>query len=233
MRKLLLSSLMAFPLIVWGQAVRVDIPLLTVAPGSSGSSAGSLAQALWVSNATVIVCTHPSTLSSCTPATTYNDYTEDAVCPPSTPLVQLPGTACTASTGVAANVGFWYFGGVVDYWVTSSYGTFGPYTVSGSVGGGGGGGSGYAATVINIAAAPYNAVADGVTDNTTAIQNAITAACAAHTSIYVPGNANKFKFTKSLNATNVNGCTGFFITGDPGSGYRWTADASPITKAGS
>lgn len=113
----------------FGQAIRVDVPIQTYGPNVA-SAAGPLPQALWLSNATVQVCQHPASIGSCTPVITYNDYAEDAQCPTLTPLVQLPGTSCTASAGTAANVGFWYGGGPVDYIITSSYGTFGPYTIS-------------------------------------------------------------------------------------------------------
>jgi hypothetical protein len=113
----------------FGQAIRIDQPILTQGPNVPVSG-GPLPQALWVSNGTVQICQHPASIGSCTPVATYNDYAEDATCPTTAPLVQLPGTTCTASAGVAGNVGFWYGGGVVDYIVTSPWGTFGPYTIS-------------------------------------------------------------------------------------------------------
>ncbi len=114
----------------FGQAARVDLPLLTAGP-SVPISGGPLPQALWVANAAAYLCTHPSaTLVACqaAPITTYTDSTEGTTCPTATPLVQLPGNTCTASTGTAANVGFWYGGGVFDYWIVSSYGTYGPFS---------------------------------------------------------------------------------------------------------
>jgi len=114
-------------------AVRNDTPLLTSGPNVP-ISGGPLPQALWLANAKVTVCQHPSTANSCTPAVTYTDSTEATQCPPSAPLTQLPGTICTASTGALANAGFWYGGGLVDFYVYSSYGTKGPYTVSGGSG---------------------------------------------------------------------------------------------------
>jgi hypothetical protein len=112
------------------QAVRVDIPLLTSGPNvPSGSQA--LPQALWVSNASVNFCVHPATtLASCTPVATYMDSTASTECPAATPLVELPGTICAGSAGILGNLGFWYSGGTIDYFVTSTYGTFGPYTVT-------------------------------------------------------------------------------------------------------
>lgn len=132
MRKSLFSLLMACPLILWGQAARVDVNLLTSGPSAPGTN--GLAQALWTSNSTAAICTHPSpTLAYCQshPVATYTDSTMGIPCSsPAAQLVQLPGNTCTASTGVTSNVGFWYSGGIVDYWVTTSYGSFGPYTIN-------------------------------------------------------------------------------------------------------
>src|ERR1035437_10133975 len=114
----------------FGQAARVDIPLLTYGPNVP-SKPGPLPQALWVANATAYLCVHPSTtLAYCkaNPITTYTDSTEGTPCPSTTPLVQLPGNTCTAYTGAASNLGLWYASGTFDYYVASSYGTFGPYT---------------------------------------------------------------------------------------------------------
>ena len=114
----------------FGQATRVDIPLLTSGP-SIPITGGPLPQALWVANSLVYVCTHPSsTLAACQadPITTYTDSTEGTTCPSTEQMVQLPGNTCTASSGVTANVGFWYGGGVFDYWIVSSYGTYGPFS---------------------------------------------------------------------------------------------------------
>jgi hypothetical protein len=114
------------------QEVRVDIPLLTTGPSVPGIP-GPLPQALFVANATVAVCAHPSaTYAACQASlvTTYTDGTGSTPCPTNAQLVQLPGTTCTAISGFASNIGFWYPGGAVDYWVVASYGTYGPYTVN-------------------------------------------------------------------------------------------------------
>lgn len=131
-------------------AVRVDQPILTSGPNVP-SSGGPLPQALWVANATVAICTHPTTLPNtvsatlaecqANPITTYTDSTEGTICPLTSPLVLLPGTTCSASAGAEADLGFWFGGGLADYWVISAYGSYGPYTVSGGGSGGGGGGS--------------------------------------------------------------------------------------------
>jgi len=113
----------------FGQAVREDVPLQTTGPDTPMPN-GNLPQALWLANSTVQVCAHPVVNGVCLPIATYNDSNKDAICPPTAPLTQLPGFTCTASTGSAANVGFWYAGGIIDYLVTSPYGSFGPFTIS-------------------------------------------------------------------------------------------------------
>ena len=126
---LVLSSIGAF-----GQAVRVDIPIQTSGP-TVAYSQGYLPQALWMSNSAVYICAHPSTtLAACQsyPITTYTDSTESTTCPAMAQMVQLPGNTCTASSSVTSNVGFWYAGGIVDYWVVSAYGTYGPLSVNNS-----------------------------------------------------------------------------------------------------
>ena len=128
----ILTALILTAASAFGQAARVDIPLLTSGP-SVPITGGALPQTLWVADSLVYVCTHPSaTLAACqaAPVTTYTDSTEGTTCPPSTQMVQLPGNTCTASSGVTANVGFWYGGGLVDYWVVSPYGNYGPFTVN-------------------------------------------------------------------------------------------------------
>ena len=131
----ILTALILAAVSAFGQAVRVDIPLQTAGP-SVPISGGPLPQALWVANAAAYLCTHPSaTLVACQahPITTYTDSTGGTTCPTATPLVQLPGNTCTAATGTTANVGFWYGGGLFDYWIVSSYGAYGPF--SGNSGG--------------------------------------------------------------------------------------------------
>jgi hypothetical protein len=128
----ILTLLILSAITVFGQAVRVDIPIQTTGPNVP-SGIGPLPQALWIANAGVNICTHPSaSLAACiaSPVTTYTDSTKGTTCPPATPLVQLPGNTCTASTGVASTIGFWYGGGTFDYWITASYGSFGPFTVT-------------------------------------------------------------------------------------------------------
>ena len=128
----ILTALILAAVSAFGQAARVDIPLQTAGP-SVPISGGPLPQALWVANSAAYLCAHPSaTLAACqaAPITTYTDSTEGTTCPTATPLVQLPGNTCTAATGTTANVGFWYGGGLFDYWIVSSYGAYGPFSVS-------------------------------------------------------------------------------------------------------
>ena len=113
-------------------AARVDIPLLTAGPNVP-LTGGALPQALWVANSTVYLCTHPSaTLGACQASliSTFTDSTEGTTCPSATQLVQLPGNICTESTGAAANIGAWVANTSLpfDYWVVSTYGTYGPFT---------------------------------------------------------------------------------------------------------
>ena len=113
-------------------AARVDVPLLTTGPNVP-SSGGPMPQALWLANATVKVCTHPSSINSCTPAPTFTDSTEATQCPSSAPLTRQPGSICVATTGASATAGFWYLGGLIDFYVTSSYGTTGPYVANAAI----------------------------------------------------------------------------------------------------
>ena len=124
----------AFLLIIcanaFGQgAVRVDVPLLTSGPNVPGASQ-PYPQTLWVSNATVQICQHPATLTSCTAVTTYTDASAGSTCPSTAQLVALPGTTCSSNAGILGNVGFWYAGGTVDYIVTTASASYGPYTIS-------------------------------------------------------------------------------------------------------
>jgi len=127
--------LFLFAPLAFGQAVRVDIPLLTSGPNVP-TAGGPFPQALWLSNATIQICTHPATLNSCSYVPTYTDVGSGTQCPGTQQLVALPGNTCSANAGIVGNIGVWYAGGTVDYIVTSSYGTYGPYTVTGINGGG-------------------------------------------------------------------------------------------------
>jgi hypothetical protein len=123
----------------FAQISRVDIPLQTSGPNVPVVN-GPLPQTLWTANAIVVLCAHvqpytAQTYANCvaTSLTTYIDGAASATCPTAKPLVQLPGNTCTAATGTTANIGFWYSGGLFDYYVTTAYGTFGPF--SGPTGG--------------------------------------------------------------------------------------------------
>ena len=125
----ILALVLTVPL--FGQGVRIDLPLRASGPNVPVSG-GPLPQSLILANAKVSICTHPTaSIGACTPVTTYTDVTLNTPCPTNTPIVQLPGSACVATTGVTGNIGFWYAGGVVDYFVSGPYGLQGPYTTSG------------------------------------------------------------------------------------------------------
>ena len=123
------------PALAFGQAVRVDQSLL--APGPNVPISGSpLPQALLLANSTVQVCAHPATVNTCTPVQTYGNSAETIVCPLTAQLTAQGGSTCRSTVGIAADVGFWYAGGTVDYIVSNStYGTLGPYSVSSGGGG--------------------------------------------------------------------------------------------------
>ena len=125
----ILALILTAPL--FGQGVRIDLPLRASGPNVPVSG-GPLPQSLILANAKVSICTHPApSIGACAPATTYTDATMTTPCPTSAPIVQLPGSACVSTTGVTGNLGFWYAGGNVDYFVQGPYGTQGPFTTSG------------------------------------------------------------------------------------------------------
>ena len=139
MKILIKIALFLLPLSMFAQKARVDVILYTSGPAVPVSG-GPLPQALLLANSSVSLCAHPSPSPSvCSPITTYTDSTGATSCPVDSPMVPLPGSACSDNSGPKGNLGFWYDGGIVDYYVYSSYGTFGPYSVSSGTGGGGGG----------------------------------------------------------------------------------------------
>ena len=226
----------------FGQAVRIDIPLQTSGP-SVPISGGPLPQALWVANAAAYLCTHPSaTLAACqaAPITTYTDSTEGTTCPTATPLVQLPGNTCTAATGTTANVGFWYGGGVFDYWIVSSYGTYGPF--SGNSGGVGSGcpttGCAFtgpvSAPIVNgiYAASNFGVKCDGVTDDSTALNSigtfALAQAAGETVTVSFPSNVTCIH-ASSITAWNVSS---LHIKGN-GSRLKFTGSGKQIYLHGS
>lgn len=132
MRRIIPFLFALFVPLAYSQATRVDLPLLTSGPKIPAAAvSGPLPQALWVSNSKAYLCTHPqTTLAACqaNPITTYTDVTEGTPCGTTTQLVQLPGTTCTNSTGVVSNLGAWVGVTTFDYFLITSYGTFGPFT---------------------------------------------------------------------------------------------------------
>lgn len=129
--KRLIPFLLFLGSLCYGQAVRVDQPLLTSGPNVPVPG-GALAQTLWYSNASVYICAHPAVSLVACQNSLITTYTESTMTVPCTTgqIVNLPGNTCSLSAGSTANVGFWYTGGIVDYWITSPYGTSGPYTIS-------------------------------------------------------------------------------------------------------
>jgi hypothetical protein len=131
MSKLSIIILAFAAALAYGQAVRVDQPLMVTGPNVP-TTQGPLPQALFLANATVSICQHPASLAACIPVVTYTDSTEATQCPVNAQMTQAPGSACTGSAGSIARVGFWYGGGLVDYIISSVYGTWGPYSITGA-----------------------------------------------------------------------------------------------------
>ena len=176
----------------FGQFARVDVPIQTSGPNVP-SGAGPLPQALWVSNASASVCIHSASDTSlawcqANPMQTVTDANGSANCPSATPLVQLPGNTCTAYTGVTSNLGLWYGGGIFDYWLVSSYGTFGPYTINPA---NSGGGSGTPQSQCNVI--QQGAKGDCTTDDHAAIQACLNTQLAStpQITVYFPAPAGR------------------------------------------
>jgi hypothetical protein len=188
MKKLAIVALLGLGTLAGAQAIRVDVPILINGPNVPASG-GPLPQALLLANSTINLCQHPATQSSCVPIVTYTDITASQTCASTTPLVQLPGTLCTASTGAAAKIGFWYLGGTVDYLINSTYGIFGPYTITAPTPCGGT----CSVNILEVADSPWEDVrawgakCDGVTNDSAAFLNAATASCSTNATILVPG----------------------------------------------
>jgi hypothetical protein len=183
---------------VYAQAVQFSQPIQTSGPNVP-TSGGALPQTLWVANAKVVVCAHvtPASMQTyvnclATPITTYTDSSMATSCPLSptiAQMVELPGIACTASSGVASTMSFWAVSGTYDYYVISSYGTFGPYNISQGGAGGAGGDPG------TVNAVQYCAV-PGTYD-----QTCVANALAAGNNVVVPavgGAPTTYTFASSV-----------------------------------
>lgn len=133
-------------------------------------------------------------------------------------LVQLPGNTCTQYSGVQANVGFWYTGGAVDYWVTSSYGSFGPFTYNPPTQQSGSGGT--PQSQCNVIT--QGAVGDCVTDDHNAIQACLNKQLTSIPIItaYFPAPPGGCYKTSTLNFTgaSMQGQAGVGFVGTPGAG---------------
>ena len=65
-------------------------------------------------------------------------------CPSTAQLTPSGSSNCVSTTGLQGDFGFWYDAGTnphITWTVKSGYGSFGPYDITGPIGGGGGGGS--------------------------------------------------------------------------------------------
>ena len=214
-----------------GQAIRADIPLLTSGPNVPVTGY-PLPQALIVANATIALCNHPSVnLAACTPIVTYTSSAGSATCLSTKPLVQLPGTTCSATTGLLGDIGFWYAGGTIDYFVTTMYGTYGPYSYSGGTGGGGGGGSGVTiTTVLGLASVPEktNGTIAVVTDGQT-----ITSCTGVGGGVYLVNCQYNGTTWSQLAASSTGGTSFPAITGGTNTNALVIGSGGSLTTSGS
>ena len=135
--------LMLAPALLAQTATRYERPSLTTTPAQV--PVGSLPQLLAVPNAIIAVCGFPATMSGgvCTNTiTTYTDSTEATQCPSTAQLTPSGSSSCVSTTGLQGDCGFWYDAATnphITWTVKSNYGSFGPYDITGPIGGGGGG----------------------------------------------------------------------------------------------
>jgi hypothetical protein len=125
------------------QEVRYDNMASTTGNPVSGvpAPAGSLVPILGISNAQINVCTVTTPTPCITPLTTFTDNTGAASCPTATPLTRPNVVGCFSTADAGGNWGMWVPPGTAfQYMITTTYGTFGPYSANapGSSGGGGG-----------------------------------------------------------------------------------------------
>jgi len=236
MKKLLLLALLA-PFSLFGQTARYDMPVLPTTPHTV--PVGSLPAVLAVTNATVSVCAFPATIFAgmCTnKITTYTDSTGTTACPATAQLTAPGSSVCTSTTGLQGALGFWYAATSthLTYTVKTTWGAFGPYDISPSIGAAGNPAApGFAVQFANSGASAFqadsnvtvdpakhtfNAAAycsangswnvfcsgasgNGTTDDTTAVQTAITYANSVGLDVYFPAVAHGYNITKSLNIT--------------------------------
>ena len=131
---LLLTTIIITSASAFGQEVYVSLrPFQTSGPRSP-TTGGALPQVLWVANAAVFVCAHPSaSLSACQAALDNHIYRFNRI-------NAMPDfRAACADAGEYLHIefrrnlqcGILVPRRQIDYWVTSAYGTFGPFTITG------------------------------------------------------------------------------------------------------
>ena len=119
--------LLCFPLFAGAQASRYDGTVYTV--NQSAPLPGAMLPVLALSGATVQVCSTWNT-SGCTALLqTYQSTTVSLgnECPTTAQLYNALASSCSATADVSGGWGIWATAGSYAYFVTTSYGTYGPY----------------------------------------------------------------------------------------------------------
>jgi hypothetical protein len=167
-------TLLLFALPAFGQNTRFDFQATTT------SGVGNLVPVLAIPGAQISFYTGCTALPCLIPAVTYQSISSGTACPSNAQVVwQLPtATGCVASADSQGNFGGYFQSGNYQFTETVSQKTFGPYAFSVSLGGGGGSGN-FSNLVVSSRpwadVRAYGAVCDGTTDDTAAINSAITA----------------------------------------------------------
>lgn len=167
-------TLLLFALPLFGQNTRFDFQATTT------SGVGNLVPVLAIPGAQISFYTGCTALPCLIPAVTYQSISSGTACPSNAQVVwQLPtATGCVATADSQGNFGGYFQSGNYQFTETVSQKTFGPYAFSVSLGGGGGSGN-FSNLVVSSRpwadVRAYGAVCDGTTDDTAAINSAITA----------------------------------------------------------
>jgi hypothetical protein len=172
MKKWVLTVLMLATLPAFAQNVRYDFQATTT------SGVGNLVPVLAIPGAQISFYTNCTTLPCVTKATTFQSITSGTACPSNAQVVwQLPtATGCVSTADSQGNFGGYFQSGNYQFTETVSTKTFGPFAFSV-----GGGSSGSTFSNLVVSSRPwadvraYGAVCDGTTDDTAAINSAITA----------------------------------------------------------
>jgi len=134
LRSLAFAMLFLAPLVTSAQATRWDWNALTA--NTSAPQPGSLLPLLAIPNAPVSICTYQTSGTSCNVlATTYTDSSAGTPCNSATQLTRPSGSTCYADTDETGGMGAWLTPGNYSYFITTFYGTFGPYAFSVDAGG--------------------------------------------------------------------------------------------------